>query len=71
MGHDTHGLQLLPTYLAEIESGSMAVQGDYTVLSERAAVATWDGHRLPGPWLTLRARSTPPWHARATTAPAP
>ncbi|AOY96227.1 lactate dehydrogenase [Cupriavidus sp. USMAA2-4] len=55
MGHDTHGLQLLPTYLAEIESGSMAVQGDYTVLSERAAVATWDGHRLPGPWLTLRA----------------
>jgi len=55
MGHDTHGLQLLPTYLAEIESGSMAVQGDYIVLSERAAVATWDGRRLPGPWLTLRA----------------
>lgn len=55
MGHDTHGLQLLPAYLAEIESGSMAVQGDYDVLSERAAVATWDGKRLPGPWLTLRA----------------
>ncbi|WP_059411619.1 Ldh family oxidoreductase [Cupriavidus basilensis] len=55
MGHDTHGLQLLPTYLAEIESGSMAVTEDYDVISERAAVATWDGKRLPGPWLTLRA----------------
>jgi Malate/L-lactate dehydrogenases len=55
MGHDTHGLQLLPVYLAEIESGSMQVAGDYEVISERAAVATWDGKRLPGPWLTLRA----------------
>ncbi|MDF3834267.1 Ldh family oxidoreductase [Cupriavidus basilensis] len=55
MGHDTHGLQLLPTYLAEIESGSMALKEDYDVLANRAAVATWDGKRLPGPWLTLRA----------------
>ncbi|WP_422647749.1 L-lactate dehydrogenase [Cupriavidus sp. H18C1] len=55
MGHDTHGLQLLPVYLAEIESGSMRVAEDYDVISERAAVATWDGKRLPGPWLTLRA----------------
>lgn len=55
MGHDTHGLQLLPVYLGEIESGSMTVSEDYTVLADRAAVATWDGKRLPGPWLTLRA----------------
>ncbi|MGY8526410.1 Ldh family oxidoreductase [Paracidovorax citrulli] len=55
MGHDTHGLQLLPVYLAEIESGSMLVREDYDVISDRAAVATWDGKRLPGPWLTLRA----------------
>ncbi|HWI83319.1 Ldh family oxidoreductase [Ramlibacter sp.] len=55
LGHDTHGLQLLPTYLAEIESGSLAVNGDPEVLSDLGAVLAWDGKRLPGPWLTLRA----------------
>lgn len=64
MGHDTHGLQLLPTYLAEIESGSMAVKEDYEVLANRAAVATWDGKRLPGPWLTLRAMQSAMARAR-------
>ncbi|WP_200843386.1 Ldh family oxidoreductase [Pantoea sp. 18069] len=64
MGHDTHGLQLLPTYLAEIESGSMAVEGDFDVLADRAAVATWDGKRLPGPWLTLRAMDSAMARAR-------
>lgn len=64
MGHDTHGLQLLPTYLAEIESGSMAVKEDYDVLANRAAVATWDGKRLPGPWLTLRAMESAMARAR-------
>ncbi|UUZ62212.1 Ldh family oxidoreductase [Polaromonas sp. P1-6] len=64
MGHDTHGLQLLPTYLAEIESGSMAIKEDYEVLADRAAVATWDGNRLPGPWLTLRAMESAMARAR-------
>lgn len=55
LGHDTHGLQLLPTYLGEIESGSMAIAGDPQVLADQGAVLAWDGRRLPGPWLTLRA----------------
>jgi LDH2 family malate/lactate/ureidoglycolate dehydrogenase len=55
LGHDTHGLALLADYLAELEAGSMRKAGEYRVLSERAAVALWDGGRLPGPWLTLRA----------------
>jgi LDH2 family malate/lactate/ureidoglycolate dehydrogenase len=55
LGHDTHGLQLLPTYLAEIESGSMTVAGEPLVLADLGAVLSWDGRRLPGPWLTLRA----------------
>jgi len=55
LGHDTHGLALLASYLAELESGSMRASGTYRVLNERAAVALWDGERLPGPWLTLRA----------------
>jgi L-lactate dehydrogenase len=55
LGHDTHGLALLAGYLAELDAGSMRKSGAYRVLSERAAAALWDGERLPGPWLTLRA----------------
>ena len=55
LGHDTHGLALLAPYLAELESGSLRKAGTYRVLNERAAAALWDGERLPGPWLTLRA----------------
>jgi LDH2 family malate/lactate/ureidoglycolate dehydrogenase len=55
LGHDTHGLHLLPGYLGEVEKGSMKRSGEPRVLAERAAVATWDGERLPGPWLLRRA----------------
>lgn len=55
LGHDTHGLALLAPYLAELEAGTMRRLGRYRVLSERAATALWDGGRLPGPWLVLRA----------------
>jgi L-lactate dehydrogenase len=55
LGHDTHGLQLLPTYLAEIEAGAMTLTGEPLVLADQGAVLAWDGRRLPGPWLTLRA----------------
>ncbi len=55
LGHDTHGLALLAPYLDELEAGTMQGHGDYEVVSERAAAALWDGGRLPGPWLTLRA----------------
>lgn len=55
LGHDTHGLGLLAPYLAEIESGSMARSGEPQVIGKRPAAQTWDGGRLPGPWLTLRA----------------
>jgi len=55
LGHTTHGLALLAPYLAEIEKGSMTKTGEPTVVNARAASETWDGQRLPGPWLTLRA----------------
>jgi L-lactate dehydrogenase len=54
LGHTTHGLALLAPYLSEIEKGAMARSGEPKVISRRAAVETWDGARLPGPWLTLR-----------------
>ena len=55
LGHDTHGLAQLPNYLAELEKGSMRKDGAPTVVASRSAAQAWDGHRLPGPWLTLRA----------------
>lgn len=55
LGHTTHGLALLAPYLAEIEKGAMAKDGAPTILNQRPAAQLWDGHRLPGPWLTLRA----------------
>lgn len=55
LGHTTHGLALLPGYLVEIDQGTMATSGEPNIFNARAATQTWDGNRLPGPWLTLRA----------------
>ena len=55
LGHDTHGLALLGPYLAALESGSMTREGEPEVLADAPAALTWDGRRLPGPWLVLKA----------------
>lgn len=55
LGHTTHGLALLAPYLSEIEKGTMLKTGEPSVVNARPAAQTWDGQRLPGPWLTLRA----------------
>jgi len=55
MGHTTHGLQLLAPYLNEIAKGTMRIEGEPLVVSDAPAALTWDGQRLPGPWLVLRA----------------
>ena len=55
LGHTTPGLQLLARYLDELEKGSMANSGEPRVIADFPAAVTWDGRRLPGPWLTLRA----------------
>jgi LDH2 family malate/lactate/ureidoglycolate dehydrogenase len=55
LGHDTHGLQLLPSYLQHIETGKMKLEGEPITLADHGAVRAWDGQRLPGPWLVLRA----------------
>ena len=58
LGHTTHGLALLGGYLGELERGAMARDGAPAILNARLAAQTWDGGRLPGPWLTLRALDT-------------
>jgi L-lactate dehydrogenase len=55
LGHSTHGLALLPLYLDEVREGRMSSQGAPRVLADFPAALTWDGMRLPGPWLTSRA----------------
>lgn len=55
LGHSTHGLQLLAPYLMDLTTGAMLGAGAPTVLADFPAAITWDGRRLPGPWLTVRA----------------
>ena len=65
LGHSTHGLQLLAPYLREIDSGSMRKSGAPDIIERRSASEHWDGRRLPGPWLVLRALDTAAGMARA------
>lgn len=55
LGHSTHGLQLLPTYLKDAVEGGMTVKGEAQTLSDRGGAFVWDGLYLPGPWLVVRA----------------
>ncbi len=55
MGHTTHGLAQLGPYLGELEKGTMRKTGEPMVVSDFPAAVTWDGQRLPGPWLVLKA----------------
>ncbi len=55
LGHSTHGLQLLAPYLTELENGTMTKEGAPLVVADFPAAVTWDGRRLPGPWLVVRA----------------
>jgi LDH2 family malate/lactate/ureidoglycolate dehydrogenase len=55
LGHTTHGLALLAPYLAELENGGMRKNGEPIVVADFPAAITWDGARLPGPWLVRRA----------------
>ena len=58
LGHDTHGLDMLARYLDEIAAGRMAREGEPETIRDSGAALTWDGRRLPGPWLVKRAIAT-------------
>ncbi len=55
LGHTTHGLALLAPYLDDVAKGAMTRTGEPTVIADFPAAVTWDGNRLPGPWLVRRA----------------
>lgn len=48
MGHDTHGLALLPGYVDALIGGTMEGLGKPHVLRDHGAVAHWDGRWLSG-----------------------
>jgi L-lactate dehydrogenase len=55
LGHNTHGLNMLAPYLNDLEKGGMTRSGSPRVIADFPAAVTWDGMRLPGTWLTVRA----------------
>ncbi len=55
MEHTTHGLALLAGYLDQLAQRKMRGSGAPQVVHQATVAQTWDGQRLPGPWLTLRA----------------
>src|SRR5262245_45488188 len=65
LGHTPHGLALLAAYHAEVEKGAMSRDGKPAIVHRTPATQTWDGNRLPGPWLALRALDTATQIARA------
>ena len=65
LGHTTHGLQLLSPYLRELNAGTMLRTGSPNIVAKHTASELWDGNKLPGPWLVLRALDTAALLARA------
>ena len=55
MGRRTHGLAMVPLYIAAIRSGGMQVMGQPEVVKDTGATMVWDGRYLPGLWLMNRA----------------
>ncbi len=55
LGVTTHGLDMLGRYLEELEGGRMTRDGEPETLRDSGSALTWDGRRLPGPWLVKRA----------------
>ena len=55
IGHATHGLALVPTYLTALSKGTMAPSGEPEVISDRGPSMAWRGNMLPGGWLVLKA----------------
>ena len=55
IGHNTHGVGLLPWYLDALASGELKGSGAYRVVQDREACVTWDGNNLAGPWLVSEA----------------
>ncbi|WP_146592052.1 Ldh family oxidoreductase [Puniceibacterium confluentis] len=57
MGHRTHGLGMLPTYLDRIAAGLIRREGEIETLSKTSSTFAWHTDRLPGAWVMQQAMS--------------
>lgn len=55
MGHRTHGLAMLPTYLDRLSNDLITKDGEITVVREDASTLNWQAHRLPGAYVVRKA----------------
>lgn len=55
MGHRTHGLAMLPTYVERLTKGLISKDGEITVVHDTPISFTWQAHRLPGAFVVRRA----------------
>jgi LDH2 family malate/lactate/ureidoglycolate dehydrogenase len=66
MGHTTHGLAQVAQNLDELEAGRTLGTGEPEIVADAPAAQTWDGRRLPGPWLVTKATDWAGARARET-----
>lgn len=55
LGYQTHGLKRLYFNAKLLSQGKARGSGEPEILKDRAAVASWDAHFLPGPYIASRA----------------
>ncbi|RUO24549.1 lactate dehydrogenase [Aliidiomarina minuta] len=55
LGFDTHGIKRLYYNLAQLRDKHSRGHGEPEIIRDRAAVATWDAHFLPGPYIAAKA----------------
>jgi LDH2 family malate/lactate/ureidoglycolate dehydrogenase len=55
MGHRTHGLATLPTYVERLTKGLISKDGEITVIHDTPSSLNWQAHRLPGAFVVRRA----------------
>src|SRR5258706_10358093 len=58
MGRRTHGLAMVPLYLADIAKGGMTLTGSPQVIADRGPTLVWDANYLPGLWVMSEAIAT-------------
>ena len=51
LGFSSHGLAKIEDNLNWLRNSETAATGEPIVLTDRPALANWDGHRLPGHWI--------------------
>ena len=67
LGYSTHGLQFVPAYVAAMEGGKTAPEGEPEIVIDNGLALVLDGKGLPGQWVMVRALDLA--FARAKDAP--